>query len=149
LTLNSGNERWALEESTSEGLQGAGELSLATWQLVMQANNANVLLSGTLLGLDKTSGTVNADNQAAGNLWIESSGVTSLLNTEHALDPGDDFVGRWVRWLVEVDNTGGNVGLEVSLKWCASVWNWCEMSSADEDCKATHVSHCTAETTSA
>lgn len=81
LTLDGGNERWALEESTGEGLESAGELSLTTWELVMETDDANVLLAGTLLRLDETSGAVDTDDQAAGNLWIESSGVSSLLNS--------------------------------------------------------------------
>lgn len=52
---------------------------------------------------------------------------------EHALDPSDDLVGGWVRWLVEVDNSGRDVGLEVSLQWSASVWDWSEVSSANKN----------------
>ena len=81
LTLDGGNERRTLEESTGECLEGAGELSLTTWELVVETDDANVLLSGTLLGLDETSGAIDTDDQAAGNLWIEGSGVTGLLNT--------------------------------------------------------------------
>lgn len=81
LTLDGGDKWWTLEESTGQGLEGAGELSLATWELVVKANNADVLLSSSLLGLDEASGAVDTDDQAAGNLWIEGSGVTSLLNS--------------------------------------------------------------------
>ena len=81
LTLDCGNERWTLEESTGECLKGTGELSLATWELVVETDDANVLLSGTLLGLNETSGAVDTDDQAAGNLWIEGSRVSSLLNS--------------------------------------------------------------------
>lgn len=34
---------------------------------------------------------------------------------ENTLDPGDDFVGGWVTGLVEVDDTGLEVGLYVPL----------------------------------
>ncbi len=55
---------------------------------------------------------------------------------EHALDPCHDFMGRWVGRLVEVDNSRGDVRLEFSLQWSASIWNWGEVSGANKDCKA-------------
>jgi hypothetical protein len=81
LTLDGGNQGRALEERTSEGLKGAAELSLATGDLVVQTDHAHVLLTGTLLGLDQTGGTVNADNQAASDLGVESTTVTGLLGS--------------------------------------------------------------------
>jgi len=87
LTLNGRDERGTLEESTGEGLESARKLRLATGELVVETDNANVLLSGTLLGLDETGGAVNADNQASSDLGVERSTVTSLLNPQHALDP--------------------------------------------------------------
>ena len=81
LTLDGRDQRRSLEESTGECLEGGGESSLATGDAVVEADNANVLLTSTLLGLDESGGTVDADNQAAGDLGIESTGVTSLLNT--------------------------------------------------------------------
>jgi hypothetical protein len=85
LTLDGGDERGTLEERTSEGLEGARKLRLATGELIVQADDADVLLTSTLLGLDEASGTVNADNQTTGNLGVEGSRVTSLLNTERRL----------------------------------------------------------------
>jgi hypothetical protein len=81
LTLDGRDQRRTLEERTGEGLESAGELSLATGQLVVEADDSHILLSGTLLRLDKTSGAVNADNQATGNLGIEGTAVTSLLTS--------------------------------------------------------------------
>jgi hypothetical protein len=81
LTLDGRDQRRTLEERTGEGLESAGELSLTTGQLVVEADDSHILLSGTLLRLDKTSGAVNADNQATGNLGIEGTAVTSLLTS--------------------------------------------------------------------
>jgi hypothetical protein len=81
LTLDSRDERRTLEERTSQGLQSAAELSLATGNLVVETNDTDVLLTGTLLGLDQTGGTVNADNQAASDLGVESTTVTGLLGS--------------------------------------------------------------------
>lgn len=81
LTLDSRNQRWSLEERTSEGLEGARKLGLAAGQLVVQANDANILLSSTLLGLDETGRTVDADDEATSDLGIEGTAVTSLLNS--------------------------------------------------------------------
>lgn len=81
LTLDGRDQRRTLEQSTSEGLESASELSLTARQLVVEANDADVFLSGTLLGLDETSSTVNADNQTSSDLGIKSTTVASLLNT--------------------------------------------------------------------
>lgn len=72
---------------------------------IVETENADVLLTGTLLRLDQASGTINADDQASSNLGIESTTVTSLLDTKDATDPGDDLVRGRVGGLVQVDDT--------------------------------------------
>jgi hypothetical protein len=62
LALDGRNEGRALEEGTGEGLEGLGESRLAAGDGVVETNNGNVLLTGTLLGLDEAGGAVNADN---------------------------------------------------------------------------------------
>jgi hypothetical protein len=81
LALDGGNERGALEESSGERLKGARELRLASRQLVVQADDADILLSGSLLGLDETGGAVDADNETTSDLGVERATVTSLLNS--------------------------------------------------------------------
>lgn len=54
-----GRDQWrALEESTGEGLEGALELGLTALNCSVEADDTDVLLSSTLLGLNKTCGTV-------------------------------------------------------------------------------------------
>ena len=79
LALDGGNEGRALEQSAGEGLESASELGLAALDLVVQADDADVLLSGTLLGLDEASGAVDADDEAAGDLGIEGTAVAGLF----------------------------------------------------------------------
>lgn len=134
LSLDGGNKRRTLEESTSEGLKGAGELCLATGELVVKSDNTDILLAGTLLRLDQAGGAVNADNQTSSDLGVESTGVTSTLATENALDPGDDFVRRRVGGLVEVDNTAGDVRLEITLEGSCACRDGGEVTSANKDC---------------
>jgi hypothetical protein len=81
LTLDGGNERGTLEQSSGERLKGTRKLRLASRKLVVHANDANVLLSGSLLGLDETGGTINADDEATSDLGVESTAVTSLLDS--------------------------------------------------------------------
>jgi hypothetical protein len=81
LTLDGGDQGRTLEESTSEGLQSAAELSLTAGNLVVEADDSNVLLTGTLLRLNETGGTVNADDQTASDLGVKGTGVTSLLGS--------------------------------------------------------------------
>lgn len=79
LTLDGGDERRALEQGTGHGLKGFGELGLATGQLVVQADDGNIFLSGTLLRLDKSSGAVDTNDQTTSDLGVEGTTVTSLL----------------------------------------------------------------------
>jgi len=74
-----------------------------------------------LLSLDQSSGTFQADDQATSDLGIEGTTVTSLFHggetlQEDFLDPGDDFVGRRVGGLVEIDDTVLDVFFNGSLK---------------------------------
>jgi hypothetical protein len=134
LPLDSGDERRALEERTSEGLKSARELGLSTRELAVQTEDCNIFLSGTLLALHETGCAVDADNQTSSDLGIESAGVTSALNTEHALEPGDDFVRGRVRGLVEVDDTRRDVGGQVAAERVATGGNRGEVTGADQDC---------------
>lgn len=99
----------------------------------MEADDADVFLAGTLLGLDEASGAVDADDQAAGDFGIESAAVAGLVDAEDALDPGDDFVGRRVGRLVEVDDTRGDVGLEITAMGVAANRDGREVGCTNED----------------
>jgi len=104
LLLDSRDKRRSLEAGTLEGVDGLLEL-LDLVNALMELDNGDVLFTGRLLSLDESGGVVNANNEAASDLRIQSSGVTSLVNLQDFLDPGDDLVGGWVRGLVEVDDT--------------------------------------------
>lgn len=103
LALDGGDQGRALEERAGEQLKGAGELGLTAGDLVVESHDGDVLLSGSLLGLDKARGAVDADDQTSCNFGVEGTAVAGLLDAEHALHPGDDFVGRGVRGLVELE----------------------------------------------
>jgi hypothetical protein len=81
LALDGRDERRALEQGTRELLQSLGELGLAAGDLVVEADDADVFLSGALLGLDEARGAIDTDNQAPGDLGIEGTAVAGLLNT--------------------------------------------------------------------
>jgi hypothetical protein len=81
LALDGRDKRGALEERTGQGLQSANELGLATGDLVVETDHTDILLTGTLLGLDQAGGTVNADDQTTGDLGIKGTTVTSLLGS--------------------------------------------------------------------
>lgn len=70
LALDGRNKRRALEERTRQGLEGLRHLGLTAGYTAVQASNAHILLTSTLLGLDQTSGAVDADNQTAGNFGL-------------------------------------------------------------------------------
>jgi hypothetical protein len=96
LTLDSGDKRGTLEERTGEGLESAGELSLAAGELVVETDDANVLLTSTLLGLDETCSTINADNQASSDLGVKCTGMTGLLNAATLLAACSAFHSNFV-----------------------------------------------------
>lgn len=79
LALDGRDKRRSLEESTSQGFQSASELGLATGDLVVETDNANIFLPGTLLRLDQTGRTVDANDQASSDLRVECTTVTGLF----------------------------------------------------------------------
>lgn len=85
LTLNGRNEWGSLEQSSRQCFQSARKLRLAPRQLVVQADNAHILFSSSLLGLDETGGAVDADNQTTSDLGVESTTVSGLFNSLHGV----------------------------------------------------------------
>lgn len=104
LPLDRGDERGSLEKGTSKSLNCAGEGS-GIRESRVEAEYGDVLLPSTLLGLDKTSCSVDTNNETAGDLGVECSTVSSLFHTKDPSQPGDDFMGRWVGRLVQVYDT--------------------------------------------
>jgi hypothetical protein len=128
LSLNSRNQRRSLEQSTGKVLKCAAQFLLVL-EGIVKPDNADVLLTSTLLGLDQTGSSVNTDNQTTGNLGIESTTVTSLLNTEDTLDPSNNFVTTGIGRFVEVDDTTGDVRLDIALQGRATSRNGSVMSA--------------------
>lgn len=54
---------------------------------------------------------------------------------QDALHPRDNLVGRRVGGLVQVDNTGADVGLEVTLQRRSTGRDRSEVTGANEHCK--------------
>lgn len=71
----------------------------------MEADDGDVLLTGSLLALDQTRGTVDTNNQTTRDLGIESTAVSRALAVENALHPGDHLVRGGIGGLVEVNAT--------------------------------------------
>jgi hypothetical protein len=102
--LDSGNQRGSLETGTGELVEGT--LDFVNFiDRGMELEDTHVFFTGGLLGLDKSGGVLNADNEASSDLGIESTTVSGLLDFEDLLDPGNDLMGRGVGGLIEVDNT--------------------------------------------
>lgn len=95
LALDGADQRGPLEQRAGQGLEGAGELRLAAGDLVVETDDAEVLLAGALLGLDEAGGAVNAggvstesrgggvgdvpDDQAPSDLGIQLLHVSSRI----------------------------------------------------------------------
>ena len=72
LLLDSRDKRRSLEAGTLEGVDGLLEL-LDLVDALMELDNGDVLFTGRLLSLDESGGVVNANNEAASDLRIQSS----------------------------------------------------------------------------
>ena len=122
------NEGRSLEAGSIERLKCLLQL-LDFVNSSVQFHHCDVLFTRRLLRFDQSGSIVDADNEAAGNLGIERSWVTRLVNLEDFLDPGDNLV-RWGIWrLVKVDYTvalehvdgarsGRIAAREGSKMWC-------------------------------
>lgn len=102
LTLDGRNQGRSLEEGAGEELEDASKLCLAARNLVVESHNRNVLLSGTLLGLNESRGSVDANDQTSCDFGVESTAVAGLFYTKHALYPGNDLMGGGVRWFIQL-----------------------------------------------
>ena len=89
---NSGDERGSLEDGTFELTESSLELGLGLND-AMELEDSNVLFSSGLLGLNESSGSIQADDEASSNLRVESTGVSGLLGLQDLLDPSDNLVG--------------------------------------------------------
>lgn len=67
LALDGADQRGALEQRTGERLEGARELRLAAGDLVVETDDAEVLLTGTLLRLDEAGGAVDTGRSQYGH----------------------------------------------------------------------------------
>ena len=133
LTLDGGDERGSLEEGSGEGFETPSESLFTIGDGIVESDDTDVFLSCSLLGLDESGGSVDTDDQTSSDLGIEGTGMTSLLASEDSLHPGDDFVGRRVGGLVEVDHSGFDVRGEVSLERGTSGGDGGEVGGSDEE----------------
>lgn len=119
LTLDSSDQRRTLEEGSSEGREGSLQ-DLGRFNFAVEADDADVLFTGTLLAFHQASRTISADDQAASDFGVKSSTMPGLFNTKNTSDPGDNFVGRGVGGLVQVHHTILDIRLDVTLQGAAT-----------------------------
>ena len=53
--------------------------------------------------------------------------MSGLLDLKNSLNPGNNLVGGWVRWLIEVNNTVLLKNIDWSVQRRVSTWKWGEM----------------------
>lgn len=88
LTLDRRDQGRALEERPSQRLDGAVE-ALCVVEGRMQADDADILLPRRLLRLDEARRAIDADDEAAGDLRVECTGVAGLFDAQYAFDPAN------------------------------------------------------------
>ena len=56
--------------------------------------------------------------------------MTSLFDLKDLLNPRNNLMGRWVRWLIKVENTILKKLLHWTLQWGMTTWEWSEHTCA-------------------
>jgi hypothetical protein len=92
LSLDSGDERWSLEDCASQCFECAGQLGLAARQLLVQSQYTDVFLSCSLLALHQSSSTIDTDDQTSSDLGIKGTRVTSAVDAKDSFHPCHNFV---------------------------------------------------------
>lgn len=95
---------WLLENCSSKLLYRFRQLHLR-FNGIMQSNNTHVFLSRTLLSFYQSSGSVQANNQAARHFRIQRTTMSCFFDSQNFFDPSHNFMGRWVRGFIQVNNT--------------------------------------------
>lgn len=101
----------------------------------MESDNTNILFTSRLLGFDQTGSSKSliiylpfkTDDKTSGNFRIQSSWVTSLLDSKDSLDPSDNFVRTWVWWFIQIDATILQIFFQWSFEWGWTGWDWSVM----------------------
>ncbi|EEQ40930.1 centromere/microtubule binding protein CBF5 [Clavispora lusitaniae ATCC 42720] len=114
-SLDSRNQRWSSEQSTSQVLQRTAHF-LGVFQLLVQTHDTHVLFTGASSRFHQAGSSVHTNNQTSSDLRVQGTRVTGFFNTQDSLDPCNNLVRGWVRRLVQVDDTGRNVRLQVSFQ---------------------------------
>ena len=97
----------------------------------METSDAYILFSCSLLTFYQTSGTVDADDEIAGDLGVQGTGMTGLFDAQNTFDPGDYFVGRGVGGFVEVGYSVANILEEGAAEGGVSAGNWGVVAGSD------------------
>lgn len=91
LLLDSRDKRRSLETGTLERFESLLQfLDFVNFTVELEYGDVN--FTGRLLGLNETSRVVKARDKATSDLRIKGTGVTSLLELQDLLDPGNDLM---------------------------------------------------------
>src|SRR5436190_12330685 len=96
LSLDGRDEWRTLENGGGQCLQSSSKLRFPAWHFVMESNHGDIFLTSSLLAFDQPGCAVNANDQTAGDFWVERARVTGFVDTEDSLDPSNDLVRGWV-----------------------------------------------------
>jgi hypothetical protein len=91
LLLDSRDKRRSLETGTLERFKSLLQfLDFVNFAVELEYGDVN--FTGRLLGLNETSRVVKARDKATSDLRVKGTGVTSLLELQDLLDPGNDLM---------------------------------------------------------
>ena len=130
LLLDGGDQGRPLEAGPFERVESLLQL-LDLVERLVQLDYSHVLFTSRLLGFHEARCIVDTNDEAASDLWIQCARMSSFVDFEDFLDPGDDLVRRGVRWLVEVDDTVGLKDVDGSIGRRVATREWCEVRRLD------------------
>lgn len=108
LALDCRNERGALKDGSCKRFERSSNLG-SIWDISVEACDADVLFPGSLLGLDKARGAIDADDEVSGHFGVKGAAVAGLFHTENALNPRHNLMGRWIRGLIKIEDAVSEV----------------------------------------
>jgi hypothetical protein len=116
--LDGRDQRRTLIQGTTKSVETTLDFGLVG--ISMETCDGNVLLTCSLLALDETRSTLDANDQTSSNLGIQRSTVSSLFDLQDSFYPGDDLVGGRICGFVEIDNTvpvRGQREIRMRMSW--------------------------------
>ena len=86
----------------------------------------------SLLTFHEPSRSIDTDNEATSDFWVQSAAVSSLFDAENTPEPCDDFMATWITRFIKVDHARPDIGFYIPLQGRTAGRNRSEVGRANE-----------------